>query len=177
MEQQELLRHRIIFLGEPVSGASANRIVAQLLLLDAEDHVARIDFYINSSGGSVTEGTSIIDAMCCIQAPVSTICIGCAASTAAILLAAGEKGCRFSTPNAEVMIHQVSGSAFGQASDLEVHARHLLRVQENMVRMLADWTGQSTEQIRRDTEREYYMTAMEARAYGIVDEVLEPFRP
>lgn len=172
---EALLRHRILFLSEPITAEVANRLIAQLLLLDADDPKTPIDLYINSPGGSIPDGLALIDAMQCIQAPVSTICVGQAASMAAWVLAAGTRGRRFATPNAEVMIHQVAASFAGQAGDIRVYTERLLRIQERLVRMLARWTGQSPERISRDMEHEFFMTAEEARAYGIVDAILEPY--
>lgn len=170
-----LLHHRILFLREEVSAETANLLVAQLLLLDADDHEAQIDLYINSPGGSVVDGMAIVDAMQCIQAPVSTICIGQAASMAAWILAAGTRGRRVATPHAEIMLHQVSAGFKGQAADVRVQADRIQRTQESLVRLFAGWTGQDTDRIRRDMERDFFISAEEARAYGVIDEVLEPY--
>lgn len=170
-----LLQRRILFLSGEVSADTANRLIAQLLLLDADDHAAPIDLYINSPGGSVTDGVAVVDAMRCIQAPVSTICVGLAASMAAWILAAGAPGRRFVSPNAEVMIHQVATSFGGQAADIEVYAQRTLRLQSRLVEMLAEWTGQRPERIRGDMARDYFMSASEACAYGLADQVLVPF--
>ncbi|MCS7066589.1 MAG: ATP-dependent Clp protease proteolytic subunit [Fimbriimonadales bacterium] len=172
---EALLRHRILFLSEPITAEVANRLIAQLLLLDADDHNAPVDLYINSPGGSVLDGLAVIDAMQCIQAPVSTICMGQAASMAAWILAAGAKGRRFATPNAEVMLHQVAAGFAGQTSDIRIYTERVLRIQQRLVEMLAQWTGQSPERITKDMEHEFFMTAEEARAYGIVDAILEPY--
>jgi ATP-dependent Clp protease protease subunit len=169
-----LLQHRILFLGGEVNTDTANRIIAQLLLLDADDPDRPIDLYVNSPGGSVVDGLAIIDAMRCIRAPVGTTCIGRAASMGAWILAAGAPGRRSLSPNAEVMIHQVSSGFEGKASDIEVHAQHTLGLQTRMVNMLAEWTGQPPERIRADMARDCYMSAEEARDYGLVDEVLVP---
>ena len=175
-EMDQLLRHRILFLYEPVSEHAANRLVAQLLLLEAEDHEKPIDLYINSPGGSVSDGLAIIDTMRCIRAPVGTICVGQASSMAAILLAAGTPGARRATPNAEVMIHQVRGGAIGVSADVQVHAEHMARQQAELVRLLAGWTGQTVERLRADMERDCFLSAEEARDYGIIDNILEPYR-
>ncbi|MFA4029506.1 MAG: hypothetical protein GDYSWBUE_000533 [Candidatus Fervidibacterota bacterium] len=175
MEASALLSHRILFLSEPITAEVANRLIAELLLLDADNHEAQIDLYINSPGGSVLDGLAIIDTMQCIQAPVSTICVGQAASMAAWILAAGTKGRRFATPNAEVMIHQVAAAFAGQTSDIRIYTQRMVRLQERLVQMLAEWTGQPIERIQKDMEHEFFMTAEEAKAYGIVDAILEPF--
>lgn len=175
IENNALLQHRILFLSEPVSEESANRLVAQLLLLDADNHKEPIDLYVNSPGGSVTYGIAIIDAIQCIEVPVRTVCIGRAASMGAWILAAGMKGSRVATPNAEVMIHQMARDMSGQTADIQVQAKHMLRLQNRMVEMLAGWTGQNPERIQSDMDRDYYMTAEEAKDYGIIDEILEPF--
>lgn len=175
MEASALLSHRILFLSEPITAEVANRLIAELLLLDADNHEAQIDLYINSPGGNVLDGLAIIDTMQCIQAPVSTICVGQAASMAAWILAAGTKGRRFATPNAEVMIHQVAAAFAGQTSDIRIYTQRMVRLQERLVQMLAEWTGQPIERIQKDMEHEFFMTAEEAKAYGIVDAILEPF--
>lgn len=172
---EALWRHRILFLSESVTAEVANRLIAGLLLLDADDHKTPIDLYINSPGGSVPDGLAIIDAMQCIQAPVSTICIGRAASVATWILAAGTRGRRFATPNAEVMIHQVAAGFAGPVSDMRIYTEWVLRLQERLVEMLSRWTGQPPERIAKDMEREFFMTAEEARDYGIVDAILEPY--
>nr|WP_093191694.1 ATP-dependent Clp protease proteolytic subunit [Thiocapsa sp. KS1] len=169
-----LLQHRILFLGGEVTKETANRLIAQLLLLDADDPAKPIDLYVNSPGGSVVDGVAIIDAMRCIRAPVGTTCIGQAASMGAWILAAGAPGRRYLSPNAEVMIHQVGSSFGGRAADIEVFAQHTLRLQASLVAMLAEWTGQSPERIRTDMARDCFMTAEEARDYGLADLVLEP---
>ena len=167
-----LLKERIIFLGEEVNEVSASLVVAQLLFLEAEDPDKDIYLYINSPGGVITAGMAIYDTMNYIKCDVSTICIGMAASMGAFLLAGGAKGKRFALPNAEVMIHQPSGGAQGQATDIEIVAEHILQITQKMNQMLSDFTGQPLEVIARDTERDNYMTAEEAKAYGLVDEVI-----
>jgi len=174
IEAPALMSHRILFLSDEVTAEVANRLIAQLLLLDAANPEASIDLYINSPGGSVPDGLAIIDAMHCIRAPVSTICVGKAFSVAACILAAGTPGLRFATPNAEVLLHQVAAAFEGPASDIRVYTERVTRLQDRLVEMLARWTGQPPERIRRDMERQSFMTAEEARAYGLIDAVLEP---
>ena len=175
MAADALLSHRILFLSEPITPEVANRLIAGLLLLDADNHEAQIDLYINCPGGSVLDGLAIVDTMQCIQAPVSTICVGQAASMAAWILAAGAKGRRYATPNAEVMLHQVAASFAGQTNDVRIYAERMMRLQQRLVEMLARWTGQPVERITRDMEHEFFMTAQEAKEYGIVDAILEPY--
>jgi ATP-dependent Clp protease protease subunit len=175
MDTQDLLRHRILFLSEPITAEVANRLIAQLLLLSADNQEAQIDLYINSPGGSVLDGLAIIDTMQCIPTPVSTICVGQAASMAAWILAAGTKGLRFATPNAEIMIHQVVAAFAGQTTDIRIYTQRMMRLQERLVHMLAQWTGQPVERIQKDMEHEFFMTAEEAKEYGLVDAILEPF--
>jgi ATP-dependent Clp protease, protease subunit len=167
-----LLRERIVFLVGPVNDHSANLVVAQLLFLESENPDKDISLYINSPGGSVSAGMSIFDTMNFIKPNVSPLCIGLAASMGAFLLAAGEKGKRFSLPNSKIMIHQPLGGAQGQATDIEIHAREILKTREQLNRILADRTGQPLEKIERDTERDYFMSADESRSYGLVDQVL-----
>ena len=167
-----LLRERIVFLVGPVNDQSANLVVAQLLFLESENPDKDISFYINSPGGSVSAGMSIFDTMQFIKPDVSTLCIGMAASMGAFLMAAGAKGKRFSLPNSKIMIHQPLGGAQGQATDIEIHAREILKTREQLNRILAERTGQPLEKIQADTERDYYMTADEAKDYGIVDQVI-----
>ena len=167
-----LLKDRIIFLGEEVNDASASIVVAQLLFLEAEDPEKDIHLYINSPGGSVTAGMAIYDTMQYIKCDVETICIGMAASMGAFLLAGGAKGKRFALPNAEIMIHQPLGGAQGQATEIEIAARHILHTREKLNKILAERTGQPLETIQKDTERDNYMTAEEAMAYGIIDQVI-----
>ena len=167
-----LLRERIVFLVGPVNDANANIVVAQLLFLESENPDKDIFLYVNSPGGSVSAGLSIYDTMQFIKPDVSTMCLGFAASMGAFLLAAGAKGKRYSLPNSKIMIHQVLGGARGQATDIEIHARDILRTKDQMNRILAERTGQSLEKIQRDTERDYFMTADEAKDYGLVDQVI-----
>lgn len=167
-----LLKERVIFLVGPVNDQTANLVVAQLLFLESENPDKDISFYINSPGGSVTAGMAIYDTMEFIKPDVSTLCVGMAASMGAFLLSAGAKGKRFSLPNSRVMIHQPSGGAQGQASDIEIHARDILKTRDQLNRILAANTGQTVEKIERDTERDYFMFADEAKAYGVVDQVI-----
>lgn len=167
-----LLKDRIIFLGEEVTDVSANIIVAQLLFLEAEDPGKDIHLYINSPGGSVTAGMAIYDTMQYIKCDVSTICIGMAASMGAFLLAGGAKGKRFALPNAEIMIHQPSGGAQGQATDIKIVADHILKTKKKLNEHLAANTGQPISVIEVDTERDNYMSAEEAKAYGLIDSVI-----
>ncbi|MFC5606700.1 ATP-dependent Clp endopeptidase proteolytic subunit ClpP [Variovorax soli] len=167
-----LLKERVIFLVGEVNDQTANLVVAQLLFLESENPDKDISFYINSPGGSVSAGMAIYDTMQFIKPDVSTLCIGFAASMGAFLLAAGEKGKRFSLPNSKIMIHQVLGGARGQATDIEIHARDILKTREQMNRILAERTGQPLEKIARDTERDYFLNAEEARDYGLVDQVI-----
>lgn len=167
-----LLKDRIIFLGEEVNDVTASLVVAQLLFLEAEDPDKDINLYINSPGGSVSAGLAIYDTMQYIKADVSTMCIGLAASMGAFLLTGGAKGKRFILPNAEVMIHQPSGGARGQATEIQIQAEQILKTKEKLNKMLALNTGQPIDVIRRDTERDFYMTAEEAKNYGLVDAVI-----
>ena len=168
-----LLKDRIVFLGEEVTDVSANLIAAQLLFLESEDPGKDIHLYINSPGGSVTAGMVIYDTMQYIKCDVSTICMGLAASMGAFLLAGGTKGKRMALPNAEIMIHQPSGGAQGQATDIDIVAKQILKTKERLNTLLAQNTGQPLEVIARDTERDNYMTAQEALAYGLIDSVIE----
>ena len=167
-----LLKERIIFLGEEVNDVSASVIVAQLLFLEADDPDKDIQLYINSPGGSVTAGMAIYDTMQYIKCDVSTVCIGMAASMGAFLLAGGKKGKRFALPNAEIMIHQPSGGAQGQPTEIQIAAEHILRTKQKLNEILAANTGQSLETIKADTERDNFMSADEAKAYGLIDEVI-----
>ncbi len=167
-----LLKERVIFLVGEVNDQTANLVVAQLLFLESENPDKDISLYINSPGGSVTAGMSIYDTMQFIKPDVSTMCLGFAASMGAFLLAAGAKGKRYSLPNSKVMIHQVLGGARGQATDIEIQARDILRTKAQMNRILAERTGQTLEKIQQDTDRDYYMTADEAKDYGLVDQVI-----
>lgn len=168
-----LLNDRIILLNEEVNSASAGVIVAQLLYLEGQDASKDISLYINSPGGSVTDGLAIYDTMQYIKCDVSTICLGMAASMGAFLLAAGTKGKRYALPNAEIMIHQPSGGAKGQATDISIHANHILRTKERLNKILSEKTGQSFETIAKDTERDNFMSAQEAQAYGLIDKIIE----
>ena len=167
-----LLKDRIIFLGEEVNEVTASSIVAQMLFLESEDPGKDINFYINSPGGIVTCGFAIYDTMQYIKCDVSTICIGMAASMGAFLLAGGTKGKRYALPNAEIMIHQPSGGAKGQATEIQIAAEHILRTKQKLNEILAANTGQSLETIKADTERDNFMSADEAKAYGLIDEVI-----
>ena len=169
-----LLKDRIIFLGGEIDDDVANTVVAQLLFLEMEDPDADICLYINSPGGSVTAGMAIYDTMQYIKPQVRTVCIGMAASMGAFLLMAGEKGKRCALPNSEVMIHQPLGGASGQATDVQIRAEWLLKTKEKMIRMKAEMTGQPEEVIRRDLERDHFMSAKEALEYGIIDEIFDP---
>ena len=168
-----LLKDRIIFLGEEVNDASASIVVAQLLFLEAEDPEKDIHLYINSPGGSVTAGMAIYDTMQYIKCDVETICIGMAASMGAFLLAGGTKGKRLALPNAEIMIHQPSGGARGQATEIQIAAEHILKTRQKLNQILAENTGQPFDVVARDTERDNFMSADEAKAYGLVDEVIK----
>jgi ATP-dependent Clp protease protease subunit len=167
-----LLKERIIFLGDQIDDHVANIVIAQLLFLDSEDPKKDIKLYINSPGGSVTAGMAIYDTMQFVKADVSTICVGIAASMGAFLLAAGKKGKRFSLPNSEVLIHQVMGGAQGQASDVKIHAEQMLKIRDRMNALLAKHTGQPIKTIERDTDRDNFMTADEAKKYGLIDQVI-----
>jgi ATP-dependent Clp protease protease subunit len=167
-----LLRERVIFLVGPVNDQTANVVVAQLLFLESENPDKDISFYINSPGGSVSAGMSIFDTMQFIKPDVSTLCMGIAASMGAFLLAAGAKGKRFALPNSRVMIHQPSGGAQGQATDIEIQAREILKLRESLNNILAERSGQPLEKIRADSERDYFMSADEAHDYGLIDQVI-----
>ncbi|MDA3802725.1 MAG: ATP-dependent Clp protease proteolytic subunit [Patescibacteria group bacterium] len=167
-----LLKDRIIFLGEAIDDHVANIIIAQLLFLDAENKDQDIKFYINSPGGSVNAGLAIYDTMNYINANVSTICVGMAASMASILLAAGKKGKRFILPNSEVMIHQVMGGTEGQASDIKIHAEHILKTKEKLNKILAKHTGKNFSDVEKDSDRDNFMTADKAKSYGLVDKII-----
>ena len=168
-----LLKERIIFIGTPIDDNIANLIIAQLLFLEAEDPDKEIHIYLNSPGGVVTAGMAIYDTMQYVKCPISTLCMGQAASMGAVLLAAGEKGKRFALPNARIMIHQPLGGFQGQATDIEIHAREILRMREELNRILADHCGQDAKKVAFDTERDYFMGAQEAKEYGLVDEVVD----
>jgi ATP-dependent Clp protease protease subunit len=168
-----LLKERIVFLVGPVNDATANLVVAQLLFLESENPDKDINFYINSPGGSIAAGLAIYDTMQFIKPDVSTMCVGMAASMGAFLLAAGAKGKRLALPNSDVMIHQPLGGFQGQASDVEIHAKYILSLRERLNQLMAQHTGQSIEKVARDTERDNFLTADQAREYGIVDKVLQ----
>jgi ATP-dependent Clp protease protease subunit len=167
-----LLKDRIIFLGTPIDDIVANTVIAQLLFLEADDPDKDIFIYINSPGGIVTAGLAIYDTMNYIKSPVSTICIGQAASMGALLLASGAKGKRFSLPHARIMIHQPMGGFQGQATDIEIHAKEMLKMKDTLNKILSTHTGQPIEKIHEDTDRDYFMSGEDAKAYGIVDEVI-----
>lgn len=167
-----LLKERIIFLSDEVNDVTASLVIAQLLFLDAEDPGKDIFLYINSPGGSVTAGMGIYDTMQYIKSDVSTICVGMAASMAAFLLAAGKKGKRFALPNSTIMIHQPLGGAQGQASDIKIHADYILKTREQLNKILSERTGKPLEQVEKDTDRDNFLTADEAKAYGLIDDVM-----
>ena len=171
-----LLKDRIIFLSGEIDDYTANLVVAQMLFLEMEDPDKEINLYINSPGGSVTAGMAIYDTMQYLRCPVSTLCIGMAASMGAFLLAAGAKGMRRTLPNAEIMIHQPLGGAQGQASDIVIHAENILKIKKKMNQILAQRTGQPLEMVEQDTDRDHFLDAEEALAYGIVDEIVPPRR-
>src|SRR5437867_710603 len=168
-----LLKDNIIFLGTPIDDQIANLIVAQLLFLEAEDPEKDINLYINSPGGSVTAGLAVYDTMQFLTCDVTTYCLGMAASMAAVLLCAGTKGKRFALPNSDIMIHQVSGGAQGAASDVERQVDYMFKLKKRLIRIMAQHTGKTEEQVRGDSDRDYYMSAEEAKAYGLVDEVIK----
>ena len=170
-----LLKDRIIFLSEDVNHATASLVVAQMLFLESEDPDKEIHFYINSPGGSITDGMAIFDTINYIKCPVSTICIGLAASMGAFLLAAGTKGKRYATPNAEIMIHQplISGGLSGQTTEIKIHADHMVKTREKLNRILSEKTGKPLEQIEKDTERDNFMTAQQALEYGLIDGIMD----
>lgn len=167
-----LLEDRIVFIGSEITDVTANLVIAQLLYLEAKDPDKDVLVYINSPGGSVSAGFAIYDTMQYIKCDVSTICVGMAASMGAFLLAAGTKGKRLALPNSEIMIHQPLGGARGQASDIAIHAEHIIKTKDKLNRILSELTGQPLEKIERDTDRDFFMSAEEAKAYGIVDEVI-----
>jgi ATP-dependent Clp protease, protease subunit len=167
-----LLKERIIFLSEPIDDNVANAVIAQLLFLDATDPKKEIKLYINSPGGSVTSAMAIYDTMQFTKADVTTICLGQAASAAAVLLAAGAKGKRFSLPNARIMLHQVMGGTEGQATDVEIRTREMLRIKQQINKILSKHTGQSIAKIEKDTDRDFFMEAEEAKKYGVIDKII-----
>jgi ATP-dependent Clp protease protease subunit len=168
-----LLKERIIFLGGVVDDNVANVVIAQLLFLDSQDSKRDVKLYVNSPGGSVTAGLAIYDTMQYIKSDVSTICVGMAASMAAVLLSAGKKGKRFVLPNSEVLLHQVMGQAGGQAVEIEISAKHIMKIKERLNKILAKHTGQPLSKIEKDTDRDFYLGAEEAKEYGIVDEIIK----
>lgn len=168
-----LLKDRIIFMGGPIDDVVANSVIAQLLFLDSQNSKEDIKLYINSPGGQVTSALAIYDTMQYVKADVSTICIGMAASAAALLLAAGKKGKRIILPNGEVLIHQVMGGAQGQAADIDIHARHILKMRSRLNEILSTHTGQPIGQVEKDTDRDYFMSAEEAKKYGIIDKIIK----
>jgi ATP-dependent Clp protease protease subunit len=168
-----LLKERIIFLGEPIDDTVANIVIAQMLFLESEDKSKDIKLYINSPGGSVTAGMAIYDTMQYVKSPVMTICIGMAASMAAVLLSAGAKGKRLGLPNSEMLLHQIMGGAEGQAADIKIQAEHILRIRERLDKILAKHTGQPLPKIQKDTDRDFWMTAEEAKKYGVIDKIVD----
>ena len=170
-----LLKDRIIFLGEEVNPGTSQVVIAEMLFLESEDPDKEIHFYINSPGGSITDGLAIVDTMNYIKCPVSTMCVGMAASMGSVLLASGEKGKRFATPNSEILIHQplIGGGLSGQATEIKIHSDHLISMRERLNKILSERTGQKIEKINEDTERDHYMTAEEALEYGLIDGIVE----
>ncbi|MFA6511945.1 MAG: ATP-dependent Clp endopeptidase proteolytic subunit ClpP [Patescibacteria group bacterium] len=168
-----LLKERIIFHGEPIDDTVANIVIAQMLFLESEDKSKDIKLYINSPGGSVTAGMAIYDTMQYVKSPVMTICIGMAASMAAVLLSAGAKGKRLGLPNSEMLLHQIMGGAEGQAADIKIQAEHILRIRERLDKILAKHTGQPLPKIQKDTDRDFWMTAEEAKKYGVIDKIVD----
>ena len=168
-----LLKERIVFLGGPIIDQVANSVIAQLLLLDHEDPKKDIKLYLNTPGGSVTAGLAVYDTMQYVKAPVSTICVGMAASMGAVLLAAGQKGKRFTLPNSEILLHQVMGGAEGQAIEIEITAKHIVKIKDKINQILSKHTGQKFAQIERDTDRDFYLSAEEAKTYGLIDEIIK----
>jgi ATP-dependent Clp protease protease subunit len=168
-----LLKERIIFLAGVINDYTANAIIAQLLLLSAQDSKKDIQLYVNSPGGSVTAGLAIYDTMQYVKPDVSTVCVGMAGSMAAVLLAVGEKGKRFALPNAEIMLHQVAGGATGQAADIQIAAKQILKMKDKLNRILVKHTGQPLEKIEKDTDRDFYLSGDEAKKYGLIDEVIK----
>ena len=169
-----LLKERIIFLGGPINDQVANSIIAQFLFLDSQDTSKDIQIYINSPGGSVTSGLALYDTMQHVKSDVATICVGVAASMAAVVLAGGAKGKRSALPNAEILLHQVMGEVEGQATEIEISTRHILGIKKRLNQVLARHTGQKLETIESDTDRDFYLTAEEAKAYGLIDTIVQP---
>lgn len=168
-----LLKERIVFLSGPISDSLANAVIAQMLFLASQDEKKDIQLYINSPGGSVTAGLAIYDTMQYVRSPVATICFGLAGSMGAILLAAGEKGKRFALPNTEILLHQVAGGATGQAIEIEITAKQIIKIKNKLNKILSQHTGRPLEQVEKDTDRDFYLSAEEAKEYGIIDEVIK----
>ncbi|OGY66457.1 MAG: ATP-dependent Clp endopeptidase, proteolytic subunit ClpP [Candidatus Harrisonbacteria bacterium RIFCSPLOWO2_01_FULL_40_28] len=168
-----LLKERIVFLGGPVTDGVANTVIAQLLFLEHEDPKKDIEFYLNTPGGSVTAGLAIYDTMQYVKCDIRTICVGMAASMGAVLLAAGAKGKRYTLPNSEILLHQVMGGAEGQAVEVEITARHIIKIKERLNTILSKHTGQSMSKIDKDTDRDFYLSAQEAKDYGVIDEIIK----
>lgn len=168
-----LLKERIVFIGDAIDEHVANSVIAQLLFLESQDQAKEVKVYLNTPGGNVTDGLAIYDTMQHIQCPVSTTCVGLAASMGALLLAGGSKGKRFALPNSQILIHQVMGGAQGQAADIKITAEQILKIRDRLNEIMARHTGQPLEKVEKDTDRDYYMTAAEAKAYGIIDAVIE----
>lgn len=169
-----LLKDRIIFLGAPINDMVANSVIAQMLFLVSRDSQKPIQFYVNSPGGSVTAGLALYDTMQYVKCPVSTVCVGMAASMGAVLLAAGAKEKRFALPNAQIMLHQVAGGVTGEAVEIEITAKQIIKIRERLNKILTKHTGQPLEKIEKDTDRDFYLSAQEAKEYGLIDQVLEP---
>ncbi len=168
-----LLKERIVFIGSGINDQVANAVIAQLLFLESQDSKSDVKIYINSPGGSVTSALAIYDTMRYIKCDISTICVGLAASAASLLLSAGKNGKRFVLPNSEIMIHQVMGGVEGQATDIDIHAKHILKIKERLNKILAKHTGQKLTKVTKDAERDYFMSAEEARKYGIIDKIIK----
>lgn len=168
-----LLKDRIIFLGTPINDIVANSIIAQMLFLASQDPKKEIQLYINSPGGSVTDGLAIYDTMQYVKSPVSTVCVGAAASMSAVLLAGGEKGKRFALPNSQILLHQVMGGVSGQATEIEITAKQILKIKQRLNQILSKHTGQSLNKIEKDTDRDFYIDSKEAKEYGIIDKVIQ----
>ena len=168
-----LLKDRIIFLAGPITDTLANLVIAQMLFLASEDPEKDVQLYINTPGGSVTAGMAIYDTMHYIKCPVATICFGLAGSMGAVLLAAGEKGKRFALPNTEVLLHQIAGGVVGQAVEIEITARQIIKIKNKLNKIIAKHTGQSLKKVEKDTDRDFYLSAQEAKEYGIIDEVIQ----
>ena len=168
-----LLKERIVFLTGPITDVNANLVIAQMLFLASQDPKKDIQLYINTPGGSVTAGLAIYDTMQYVKCPVATICFGLAASMGAVLLAAGEKGKRFALPNSEVLLHQVAGGVQGQASEIEITAKQIIKIKNKLNQIISDHTGQNLEKVEKDTDRDFYLSAKDAKEYGIIDEVIQ----